>query len=576
MSDIVVYSPRGFTRGAISLAEKLKQAVESKLEERRARAPDPDALVVYNVFVLDASAPELVQKLPHLVVRTEDAFVSGAHTDSTDAHTHGEDDNDAARLLRANTIDFAQREKDEMRDLTQTSEIISLVDPSSTIDPATLDGTNTTSHWEPTVGQIFLGNSNDVPLPPDRRIRMRAVRGEDEDEDAFDCRTNDPGQGYGYDLCIECHDYAPFPTSAHLRAAEEHVRMLEKKWIEHCLVDTDGVDSKDPIPTRPPPNAIHVIHLPFPSSPASSVVTVNTVLPIIQFLERLMQPIDGSLTYEAANEQLHPHHASSPFDSSDRHDPNAPFMPSSLPPPSSFPTSFFPSSSPSPQSPYTRVRSTSATYHAASSPSTPVSISPTPVPLRTRPAKILIYSADGYTESSVLALCILMALRGVSLPEAYLTLQVEKRRSFFVYQSDLGVLRRVEARLEKDRAAQSQTQIESPMHAHPHPSPGPTRSLGHARSVTFANPPVLNGSDHSDIPTGMSAPAMHPMRTRSESEADAGVTTQQTQQPGRPRAQTMPPTRVPPWRDHQVWFNDPRFDGSFPSRVLPFLYLGNL
>jgi dual specificity MAP kinase phosphatase len=28
--------------------------------------------------------------------------------------------------------------------------------------------------------------------------------------------------------------------------------------------------------------------------------------------------------------------------------------------------------------------------------------------------------------------------------------------------------------------------------------------------------------------------------------------------------------------DHQTWFSDPRFDGSFPSRVLPFLYLGNL
>jgi dual specificity MAP kinase phosphatase len=30
------------------------------------------------------------------------------------------------------------------------------------------------------------------------------------------------------------------------------------------------------------------------------------------------------------------------------------------------------------------------------------------------------------------------------------------------------------------------------------------------------------------------------------------------------------------FEDHQSWFNDPRFDGSFPSRVLPFLYLGNL
>ncbi|KAF8339541.1 protein-tyrosine phosphatase-like protein [Cantharellus anzutake] len=32
------------------------------------------------------------------------------------------------------------------------------------------------------------------------------------------------------------------------------------------------------------------------------------------------------------------------------------------------------------------------------------------------------------------------------------------------------------------------------------------------------------------------------------------------------------PSRI----DHNAWFTDPRFDGSFPSRVLPHLYLGNL
>ncbi|KAI0749280.1 hypothetical protein C8Q80DRAFT_1269183 [Daedaleopsis nitida] len=581
LSDIVVYSPRGFTRSAISLAEKFKQAIEIKYQERRAHCPHPDALVEYNVFVLDASASELAEVVPHLVVRTEDLFASGAHTDGTDAHTHGEPLDDVSRLVRANTIDFAQREKDEMRDLTQSSEIVSVVDPASGIDSAALDGSNTATHWEPVVGQIFLGNSNDVPLPPDRRIRIRSMRPEDEDEDAFDWRSNDPGQGYGFDLCIECHDYAPFPTSAHLRAAEEHIRLLEKRWIERCVSDMDGVDPKDRLPPRPPPNATHVVHLPFPSSPASSVVTVNALLPFIQFLERLMQPADAALTFDAANEQLHPHHGQSPFDSPSRHSPSS-FMPSSLPPPSSFPTSFFPSSPQPSQSHYTRVRSTSATYHPASSPPTPVSLSPTstaPVPLRTRPAKILIYSADGYTESSVLALCILMATRGISLPEAYLALQVEKRRSFFVYQSDLGVLRRVETRLEKDRAAQSQ--IQTPTHN----SPGPgqpqdsnwSRSLGHARSVTFANPPVLNHDhDPSDISTGVSAPAaVHPLRSRSDSEANAALATPLAA-PGRPRSKTMPPTRVPPWRDHQVWFNDPRFDGSFPSRVLPFLYLGNL
>ena len=43
---------------------------------------------------------------------------------------------------------------------------------------------------------------------------------------------------------------------------------------------------------------------------------------------------------------------------------------------------------------------------------------------------------------------------------------------------------------------------------------------------------------------------------------------------GRKRASTMP--LLPSFENHEVWFNDPRFDGSFPSRVLPFLYLGNL
>ncbi|KAJ2995721.1 hypothetical protein NUW54_g7336 [Trametes sanguinea] len=307
----------------------------------------------------------MTEKLPHLVVRTEDAYPSGAHTDGTDAHTHGEGD-DANRLLRANTIDFAQREKDEMRDLTQASEIVSMVDPESEIDPLALAGSNTASHWEPSVGQIFLGNSNDVPLPPDRRIRMRTLRNEEEDEDAFDWRTNDPGQGYGYDICIECHDYAPFPTSAHLRAAEEHLRVLEKRWIERCVADMDGVDSKASVPLRPPPSASHVVHLPFPSSPASSVVTVNTLLPFIAFLERLMLPLGRSpLTYEIATEQLAPPRAQNSYDMHSRRNTSAGFTPSSLPPPSSFPTSFFPSSPSTPSSAYTREPQGGADFYAA-------------------------------------------------------------------------------------------------------------------------------------------------------------------------------------------------------------------
>ncbi|KAF7309145.1 hypothetical protein MKEN_01116800 [Mycena kentingensis (nom. inval.)] len=52
---------------------------------------------------------------------------------------------------------------------------------------------------------------------------------------------------------------------------------------------------------------------------------------------------------------------------------------------------------------------------------------------RTRPLKVLIYSSDAYTESFPPALSLLMVIRKLSLPEAYVELQVTKKRSFFVY-----------------------------------------------------------------------------------------------------------------------------------------------
>jgi dual specificity MAP kinase phosphatase len=44
-----------------------------------------------------------------------------------------------------------------------------------------------------------------------------------------------------------------------------------------------------------------------------------------------------------------------------------------------------------------------------------------------------------------------MSVKGLTLPEVYLDLQVGKRRSFFVYQHYMGVVRRVETRLIDDR-----------------------------------------------------------------------------------------------------------------------------
>ncbi|KZT02250.1 uncharacterized protein LAESUDRAFT_730433 [Laetiporus sulphureus 93-53] len=623
ISDIVVYSPKGNTHAAFALAEKFKDAVEAKRAERAVRYPSAD-LVAYNIFVLEASPAEMEKTMPHLLVRMQD--VPLAHTDGTDAHTEGEvrSDSDTEALLCANTVDFARREKEEMRDLTQASEIISIADPEikTTVNLETLSGSTTATHWEPALGQIYVGNSNDVPLPADRRIRVRHPRtytasyGDDEDEDveeAFDWRSNDPNLGLGYDICIECHDFAPFPTSAHVRAAEEHLSALERKWTEHCVAElshlSDEEARKTRIAARPPAGASSVIHLPFPSSPPSTATMMNALAPFIAFLEGLLQP-PAPLTLAAARAQLAPppRPPMPPHVYAERRASGSGtgFMPSSLPPPSSFPSSFFPSSPVATSSAYTRTRSTSATFLSSSvpspAPSSSGSSSSSPstasyassgatsqtstsmyeelVPLRTRPCKILIYSADGYTESSVLALTLLMALRGISLPEAYLTLQNEKRRSFFVYPADLPVLKRIEARMERERGkerkgrgvvlgSQQEKQVDSPAEIDQASEGGDAIDCPAAteKSVSFAIPPTSRGL--------LTAVTVRPLRSQSESDKD--LVAHGIVGTGRPRASTMPnPSALLSMHNHQVWFNDPRFDGSFPSRVLPFLYLGNL
>lgn len=634
----MVYSPRGTTRSANVLAQRFKEAIEAKYEERLARLremreQDPESresgeveeeLMRYNVFVLDASKEEMTRDLDFMLMRVEKrgAGGGGAHTDGTDAATHGVEQGAGGR---ANTVDFPMREKEEMRDLTRASEILSVVpgagaEHDDMATAAELSGTSTAERWEPEIGQVYLGNSSDVPLPLDHKFRVRTHvnsqrDGEDEDEEnAFDWTSNDPREGFGYDVCIECHDFAPFPSAAHLRAAEEHIKMMERRWVEKCLADLGDVDVDEmegwkdkPIPARPPPSASSVIHLPFPSSPAANAATTNALMPFVALLERLLEPVQR-VTVGDAMMQLKPQ---SPIQSKVRQemirrasDAANSVGPRSLPPPNAFPASFFvcddkvdgavgigrvrstsatflPSSmSPSlstsssassvdgSSSPLSTAPSSAATSPTLLSPVSPAQLSTsptnvasprsmignmnaTPAPLRTRPVKILIYSADGYTESSVLALSILMALRGISLPEAYLELQIEKRRSFFVYQNDVGVLRRIECKCERDRERE-RAMINIGMV----PSSSANKKLGRpsALSVSFA-------------------PLTVPLRTQSDGDA-SGISAGRVGR--RPRAFTVPAPERPLWGDHQTWFNDPRFDGSFPSRVLPFLYLGNL
>jgi dual specificity MAP kinase phosphatase len=57
-----------------------------------------------------------------------------------------------------------------------------------------------------------------------------------------------------------------------------------------------------------------------------------------------------------------------------------------------------------------------------------------------RPRKILIHCADGYTESSMLAIAYYIFAHGCSVGDAWLQLHVQKQRNFFAYPSDVALL----------------------------------------------------------------------------------------------------------------------------------------
>lgn len=750
-----------------------------------------------------------------------------------------EDEEDA--ILIPNTVDFALREKEEMRDLTKASEIISLFPSTKYGDRSSPPGSATGNRWsaspaplsnrlqdpphlqhlsklipppspgrtvfgpqesvefafthpdtsvdisspatffDPVVGQVFLGNSGDVPLAANVKDgvsvtasgKVRRVLGpgdlneeegnvDENDEtlspdDPFSfAATNDPALGLGYDICIECHELAPFPTPAHVRAAEEHLSVLEVMWRTRCVdrekarrrraaqeargtegdhneVDDEGEDEDTTpilVPPRPPPHANAVIHLPFPSSPPNTQQTMGQLMPVMRFLEKWIRPVPGEVKVEVEikvkKKDTTPTPASEKASTTQQPQQNssgvrrwsssvASLMPSVFGGSSS-------SSATSPPLPAASARSRSfttpspATQHRDGSASSTSSGSGSPSPTHpTRPLKLLLYSADGYTESSLAALCLLMSVKGLTLPEAYLDLQVGKRRSFFVYAHDLGVLRRVESRLieererERDRVQRERERQETvermlreareretreraaheermarsdgeeagimlnangkrtigsvhgsgrvpekgpggglslfkvfegaPTAAPPRsanstsipPSPPPSvgaksqhaftgrpaaksvsfsqaptwgqrsqlpqtpSSWSHAPSSTVRVPPTIPqgipippSSGHIALPppeefTG-SLPALtsgtmqHPRKAATLPLEPRAITPGHQRLAGvkRPRANTSPWLPSFFGGDHQSWFNDPRFDGSFPSRVLPFLYLGNL
>ncbi|SJL09975.1 uncharacterized protein ARMOST_13357 [Armillaria ostoyae] len=564
LSDVVIYSPipggAKNSENAKRLAERFKSAIARKKAERAEKlrfdskprrgqdSSDSPAtrLLDYNVFILDATVEDFTKPdsvLGHLVRRCDTQ------------RRWFEDCPSEPSLMQPNTINFAVREKEEMRDLTTASEILRIgprpraesipehhVDqgeakPSVEAQPGRL------------FGQIFLGNSNDVPTP---------IGGGDGDEYDIDYsfggseekarhRTNPPG----YDICIECHDLAPFPSPAHLRAAEEKLHGLETRWRQKVLLERNVPIEEDiEIPPRPPPHANSIIHLPFPSSPSNTA----SMKALVRFLDKWLTPVspkDGASKDKGKKPGTR------------ESDGRRWSLLSSAP---SFPLLHPPAPAPTSTSNNVRIRS------FTSPPPSTAHNGCTPPHHPSRPLKILIYSSDGYTESSVLALCLLISLKNLSLPEAYLELQVSKERSFFVYGADLGILRRWEMEergKERDRGVRGMKYF-SNHREH--------LSVSEGHVGVGVNPYIAGWgvTDQRETPSPTVVPSQRGAVSASVPKDHDIHDSNVKSGPGRrPRASTLPASSMLGW-DHQTWFDDPRFDGSFPSRVLPFLYLGNL
>lgn len=177
--------------------------------------------------------------------------------------------------------------------------------------------------------------------------------------------------------------------------------------------------------------------------------------------------------------------------------------------------------------------------------------------------RVLLHCADGYTETSVLAITYIMLTRRCSTPDAYLFLQNEAQRSFFVYPADSKILSRVEERVRDVLVREDQEELAAK-------SGRWDESLEEEVEITSS------GMERSD--SGYVSNSSTPTKSSMSMLLGGG---------GRSKRSASPPARAPTPREEaplpQVpamdlatpeshpWFFADTFEGQFPSRILPFL-----
>ncbi|GAA5948555.1 hypothetical protein JCM3765_004923 [Sporobolomyces pararoseus] len=156
------------------------------------------------------------------------------------------------------------------------------------------------------------------------------------------------------------------------------------------------------------------------------------------------------------------------------------------------------------------------------------------------PRRVLLHCPDGYTETTLLALTFIMVYRRCHAAEAYLYLQEECERSFYVYPTDKETILKLEQRV-KDILAREDEEEDRAIEWHNSQRSAGAESVGMERSDS-------GFVDSTEDPASGNKPISIPERTEMRLSS---------------------PTLDP-------WFFGQTFEGHFPSRILPYLYLGNL
>ncbi|KDN52204.1 hypothetical protein K437DRAFT_261601 [Tilletiaria anomala UBC 951] len=542
ISDIVLYCPAGMHEGMVELANWFRDAQDAWWEERQARNLGG---LRYNVFLIEDPFDVFEEQFPELV--------------SVDS---------AGRS--ANRVDFVDREREEMQRLTRASEI----------------DTN-----------VWLGSTGDVPLTDGSAERIHIPNSFSAAEEA---RTANP---HNFSICIEAHEAGEMPTPSRLAHAADYLDALEtiSRRDRPCGREAQDVDRDA--------NEFEIEEM--DHDKGRSMLSLG--------------PKGWSAPARKRSSRLTPRGYRRSSSSS------APSTPVPFPPLPIAPESMV------------LLESPVACQHESHGLTTqsrlvdnlidlcvwikqqaePASSVPIPVPATSSwmlrkasekekqhmPRRVLLYCGDGYTETSVLALTYTMFSRRLCLPEAYLYLQNEAHRSFFVYSRELPLLKKIEAKLqqrinlsngapygniERSRYNTWSGTVHSTQLVEQPPS-GPqiaVADLEESFGVIDEPEPAAAAPERSGWQRSLAAaasglvsaiPSAHHKRHNSVGSATIAKSGGGSSSSARAKTPTpASPQLGPVWplatrqEEKYAWFYDARFEGAFPSRILPFLYLGNL